>query len=274
MNSQTPSAYKRKSEITKRNQQQRRRARTLILTFIVIAVGITVLCVALMGMISYYNKNQEEKTGNTIIFHEADYDYDIMQNSEYLALDRNIKFENPETGITIEIIDGNLEDVPAIFHDSVSLIIDYVNYAIGGETDSLNALFSDEYVEADGKLKMDFTMQQLYNIKITYVASLSTETDGYSYPSYDYWLEYMIHKNNGTFRSDLGSDCTRKEYVRVTDRNGRLGIDVLAPYVTQERQQQTLSGARIASLIVVSAAIITVFGLVCWFITKKSRKNI
>lgn len=274
MNSQKPSAASSKSTTLKRNERQRRRSRRLMLIFVIAIVGITVLCLALIGVMSYYEDQEEENTGNTILFYTADYEADIMQNNEYLALNRSIMFENSDTGITIEIIDGNLQDISTTYRDSVGLLINYVDYAIYGKTDELNALFSDEYVEAGGELKMDFTMQQLYNIKISYVTSLTTEEDGQEYQSHDYWLEYMIHKNNGTFRSDMGSDCVRKEYVRVTDRNGKLGIDVLAPYVTQALEpQQSLTGDKIAVITVVSTVIIAIFGALCWYVGKPTRKK-
>lgn len=274
MNSQKPGKNSNAIKSSAAQVKRRRRSRSMMIIFLIVIIGITVLCLTMMGMISYYEDNQNTASGDTILFYDADYDADIMQNAEYLGLNRSIMFENSETGITIEIIDKDLYDVPATYRDSVGLLINYVNYAIEGKTEELNALFSDEYVEAGGKVKMDFTMQQLYNIKITYVTSLSTEEDGVTYQSHDYWLEYMIHKNNGTFRSDMGSDCIRKEYVRVTDRDGRIGIDVLAPYVTQQREtQQTLTGGKIAALIAVSAAIIAVFGSICWYVGKPKRKK-
>lgn len=275
MNSQKPGKNINNNNILEKNAKQGRRSRSMMAIFLIVIVGITVLCFAIMGMISYFEGIQEESKGNTILFYEPDYDADIMQNAEYLGLNRSIMFENTETGITIEIVDNDLYDVPSTFRDSVSLLIDYVNYAINGKTDDLNSLFSDEYVEAGGKVKMDFTMQQLYNIKISYVTSLATtDADGSTYQSHDYWLEYMIHKNNGTFRSDMGSDCIRKEYVRVTDRDGSLGIDVLAPYVTQEREpQQTLTGGKITALITVSAIIIVIFGVICWLVSKPRKRK-
>jgi hypothetical protein len=135
----------------------------------------------------------------------------------------------------------------------------------------LNQLFSKEYVEAGGKTKMDFTMQQLYNIRITYITSSSETIDGFTTESYDYWLEYMIRKNNGTFRNDMGSDCIKKEYVRVTDRNGILGIDVLAPYNTKVKEPTGGDGDRI---VIAFAASLAIVGAACFagaMIIKKKK---
>lgn len=269
MNSQKPigKCENKKCASTSRNKQTSKR---IILIMFIAVIAIVVVCLAMVGAIEHYNK-PEQNRGGTLIFHEADYDYDIMNDSAYLNLDRNIYFENTENGIKSAIVDGNLEDVPTEQHKHVSLLCDFINYAIAGDDAALNSLFSDEYIEADGKTKMDFTMQQLYNIKITYIQKLSEEVDGNTYVSYDYWLEYMIRKNNGTFRNDMESDCIKKEYVRVTDRAGDIGIDVLAPYNTQTQTGSSIDLDKIIIISAVSVALIAVVGVGLYLIAKKRK---
>ena len=43
-------------------------------------------------------------------------------------------------------------------------------------------------------------------------------------------VEYMIRQNNGTFRTDVGSDAIRKQGVVMTDREGELLIDAISSY--------------------------------------------
>ena len=164
-----------------------------------------------------------------------------------------------------------MDEVPTIMHDSVRLLCNFVEYAILGESEMLNRLFSQEYIDAGGKTKMDFTMQQLYNIKITYVTSSSEVVDGFNVESYDYWLEYMIRQNNGTFRNDMESDCVKKEYVRVTNRNGILGIDVLAPYVTEAKDPGDSNVNRVVIAFSTSAVIVGMACLAVSLILKKKR---
>ena len=43
-------------------------------------------------------------------------------------------------------------------------------------------------------------------------------------------LEYMIYQNNGTFRTDVGSDAIRKQHVVVSDREGDMKIDSIVSH--------------------------------------------
>ena len=260
MNSQKPLENNKSTASKSAKRSTKKKSKSIIIIFLIFIIGTTILCVALLGAMSAKDKNQPQK-GTTYLFYEPDYDKDILKDENYLELDRTVKFENPDNGITYAIVNGNMDEVPTIMHDSVGLICDFVDYAIQGESEMLNQLFSQEYIDAGGKTKMDFTMQQLYNIKITYVTSSSEVIDGFTVESYDYWLEYMIRQNNGTFRNDMESDCIKKEYVRVTDRNGILGIDVLAPYNTEVKELSGTSGNRIVIAFLASA---TIVGMACF----------
>jgi hypothetical protein len=67
----------------------------------------------------------------------------------------------------------------------------------------------------------------------------------------------MIRKNNGTFRNDMPSDCIKKEYVRVTNRNGDYRIDVLAPFKTVAAERKQISNGTIISIIAVTAIVLS-----------------
>jgi hypothetical protein len=81
---------------------------------------------------------------------------------------------------------------------------------------------------------MEFTKQKLYDIEIEFYQETSTNEDGDTVNSFDYWLYYKIRRNNGTFRNDMASDCSRKEYIRVSERDGKWKIDILKPFVTSK----------------------------------------
>ena len=55
-----------------------------------------------------------------------------------------------------------------------------------------------------------FTQQMLYQICIYYCGA---ETDGDGSQRVTYRVDYMIRKNNGSFRRDVGSDAIRPQYV-------------------------------------------------------------
>ena len=268
MNSLKPQANSKSSEIRKHKKNSN--AKAILVLFLAFIIGTTILCMVMLSAISKKEKNQPQK-GTTYLFYEADYDKNILEDENYLELDRTVKFTNPDNGITYAIENGKMDEVPTIMHESVGLICDFVEYAISGNSEQLNKLFSREYIDAGGKTKLDFTMQQLYNIKITYVTSSSEVIEGSIVESYDYWLEYMIRQNNGTFRNDMESDCIKKEYIRVTSRDGVLGIDVLAPYNTEAPEQSSDSGNRIIVAFISSAVIV---GTVCFaasLLIKKKR---
>ena len=46
-----------------------------------------------------------------------------------------------------------------------------------------------------------------------------------NYTKYNYRLEYMIRQNNGTFRTDVGSDATLVQYITVSEIKNRTVID-------------------------------------------------
>jgi hypothetical protein len=268
MNSQkSVEKSKRLSEKTNRNRKKSARIIVIMFSFV---IGITAIALAVVGFAS--NRNTDNPRPNSsLIFYEADYDYNIMKDREYLELDRQIYFENPLTGMTVSFTEDTLEDLPKDQKNHILHIYSFINHAINGNTEELNALFSKEYVEAGGKVKLDFTMQQLYNIKITYIDTVSEEVDGNTYVSNDYWLEYMIRKNNGTFRNDMESDCIRKEYVRVTDRAGEMGIDVLSPFTTQVKNEQVIDIPKILTLTAVTFAAIAIIVISVSIIVKKKK---
>ena len=44
---------------------------------------------------------------------------------------------------------------------------------------------------------------------------------GKAYTQYVFTVEYKIHKNNGTFRTDIGLDESRRQYFVLSDSTGK-----------------------------------------------------
>jgi hypothetical protein len=228
-------------------------------------------------MINNVSEAPEDNKTGTLIFHEADPDKNIFEDPKYLELDRIIRFETPSNGITVSIARDNLGEVPSEQRAYVAVVCDFINNAIEGKHEELNAMFSDQYVDAGGELKLDFTMQQLYDIKITYIETSTSSEESISVTSYDYWLEYKIRQNNGTFRHDIESDCSKKEYIRISNRNEDYSIDVLAPYRTVNANNTTISSGDITILVIISAVILILLVVITIvtirvFNSKKSSK--
>ena len=169
--------------------------------------------------------NEYKGNNFTIIFYPIDYDHNIMKDKEYLELDRKIYYfaDQSQLGTMIELDDSN-RDKQAV---GVTLLCEFVESIIMGDADQYNSFFSDYYFEhKECEPDPGFTMTQLYNIRITNFGEhkVSDKKLG-DYTEYHFVLQYSIHKNNGTFRSDIGSDGSAATYIIITDRNGELMIE-------------------------------------------------
>ena len=169
--------------------------------------------------------NEYEGNDFTIIFYPIDYEYDIMKDKEYLGLDRKIYYyaDKSQLGSMIELDNSNRDKQAT----GVVLLCDMVESIIMGDADAYNACFSDYYFEHKGvEPDPGFTMTQLYDIKITNFGQQKiTDKKLGTYTEYHFVLQYSIHKNNGTFRTDIGSDGNAATYIIITDRNGELLIE-------------------------------------------------
>jgi hypothetical protein len=81
-------------------------------------------------------------------------------------------------------------------------------------------MFSEKYLrENSDTVRERFTMQMLYDIVVT---------RHYTESGVVYSLEYKIMNNNGSYRSDMPSDCSKTHYFVISDYNGQLLIDEVA----------------------------------------------
>ncbi len=169
--------------------------------------------------------NEYQGNNFTTIFYPIDYDYDIMKDKEYLGLDRKIYYfaDQSQLGSMIELDESN-RDKQAM---GVTLLCEMVESIIMGDAEAYNACFSDYYFEhKEVEPDPGFTMTQLYDIKITNFGQQKvTDKKLGTYTEYRFVLQYSIHKNNGTFRNDIGSDGNAATYIIITDRNGKLLIE-------------------------------------------------
>ncbi len=207
-------------------EDQRRLKRIILmifagmLVFVALFYGVTYL-VEKIGSSTDDKKNEDvnyDPTHQTIIFCTPDYNEDIYKDTYYMGLDRTIYYSDPGTGVTI----GITKEDYMTFNAGVRFMYDFINNIIAGDAESYNECFSlDFYLSSNFEEKETFTKQKLYNIKITKVSE-TIETAGTS--EYVYTLEYMIRQNNGTFRTDMGSDASKIQYITINDASGELLI--------------------------------------------------
>lgn len=152
---------------------------------------------------------------------ESDYDYDIMQDKDYLSLNRVVMYENPTQNFATSLDDSNRGD----YGEAVTVLDSMIRYLIQGDADRYNRLFTSAYLGKNGE-QARFTMQQLYDIRIIRGDSEQVTENGKSVTYQKFYVEYKIRRNNGTYRRDIGDDESRRQVVVLCNRDdGKMLID-------------------------------------------------
>lgn len=157
----------------------------------------------------------------------------IYDDKVYMQLDRGFYFEDPSYGTTISFDPETLEDIPAEYKQPVELLTKYVLAAIEGNDGKIEKLLSKKFFKDGFKAKYGFTAQKIYETKFSIYEQDSIKENGDTWQCWSFWVSYKIRQNNGTFRDDMGSDCSRKELFVITYRDGKMEIDGITPYRTK-----------------------------------------
>ncbi len=189
---------------------------------IICMVVFAVVAMPLISVIDQYLTGEgnepetEKRPPSSIIFAEIDYEEDIMKDREYLALDRSLYYHDERAG-TMEVLDQKtlLSRGPAVI-----VLSECIDSIIMGDAEAYNALFSDNYYEKN-EPEAPFTMQRLYDIHISLVNQTNVNPEsGKAYTQYEFEVWYKIRLNNGTYRTDIGHDESRKQYFVLSDSTG------------------------------------------------------
>ena len=129
-----------------------------------------------------------------------------------LALDRTFMYYDG-TGIGSGLVEGNLNE----YNPGVTVIYNMLNALIEGDVDAYNALLG-----ADMEKKDSFTQQQIYKISITNKSKSGVNG------TYEFTVDYKIHENNGSYRTDMGSDMYRPLAVTVSNVSGKYLIESMS----------------------------------------------
>ena len=146
---------------------------------------------------------------------------DPSADADYMELDRTVYYRTLEGyEITVAVREENLSSYDA----EVVLLYRLVQAAMAGDSDVYNACFSPEYVAASGKIG-SFTKQKLYDVTLTlYDSSTLNVPEGYTSVR-AYGVTYKIKDNNGSLRSDMGSDAVRGQiFLVVKDAAGNAAV--------------------------------------------------
>ena len=151
-----------------------------------------------------------------------DYDFyppyvgDIMQYPPYLALNRKVFYcaDPSGYGASLEVSAETLSN----FDNRVSFLYFYLQTVIAGDEAMYNALFNETYYEKHQPHGF-FYPQMIYDASIRYQGG-EDQSNGDRLELYV--LSYKIHRNDGSFRRDIGSDMSREQLItlRVSREKG------------------------------------------------------
>ncbi len=178
-----------------------------------------------------YLQNTEHETSrpsNKIYFYDVIPNEDITKDTEYMKKNRLICYSNSLTGITQSVSSEHYSDYGGAFE----LMATMIESIIAGDSQTYNSLFSDKYYSKNSP-KESFTPQKLYGtfsmggILITSIdASSIVGLESAGTDTEYFQVEYLIYRNNGTFRNDVGSDaCKPLVYAVREQSNGKYIID-------------------------------------------------
>ena len=201
--------------------QTKRMKKSILLILGAVACLIVILALVVFLIETIVSKRSPDTPDDQYSFYPI-YDGDIMQNAEYLGLDRQVNYCNDPSGygLTQSITEENFSD----FDAGVLFLYDYIQIIIAGDAEAYNNCFNAVYYQNSAPLE-DFSPQMLHQIEICYQET-TKENDGSR--TVTYRLDYMIHRNDGTFRRDVGSDAIRPQFVTLRILpNGDISIEVL-----------------------------------------------
>lgn len=215
------------------SRQARESTRRLKRNMIIVLIGLVVfvvIAIPLIGILDNLQNGAEEETKrlppSSIIFATPDFEYDIMKDEDYLQLNRRIYIHDVRSGQTEELTDKNLPG----YGGGAAVLRDMIRAVINGDADAYNALFSSNYYENHDP-EPPFTMQRLYDIKLTKVSETLVAGEKGKYTQYEFEVEYKIRLNDGTYRTDIGHDESKKQYFVLSDSvTGEVLIDQILEY--------------------------------------------
>ncbi|MBE6661312.1 MAG: hypothetical protein E7605_07930 [Ruminococcaceae bacterium] len=202
--------------------RQKERKKKIVKIALICCVVIVVLYVATLSLnpdtlVDKWFRKDEQPAQN-IKFYPIDEDLDILSDAEYLEYDRRVFYYDIDSGATFSVEE---EDLPTL-DARIRFFHDYFQTVILGDEEAYADCFVSDY---DKPLPENFTMQMVYDIYIEpYYSDRLNEIA--------YRVEYKIHKNNGTFRNDMGSDVSRALLFVLAEEDGAYRIQKIVLFTS------------------------------------------
>ena len=174
----------------------------------IIAISLAVLILVPLVLLLVLNSLQKDPKYQPVEYpnYQFDpiYEGNIMDYDVYLGHNRLVMYYDNLQGYgNPQILNEETTDT------QLSLLYQYIQSVIAGDERLYNSFFNENYFRNHDK-QGAFEQQMLYDIKIYHYSS-ETLDDGDTMNTYQ--VDYMILKNNGTFRRDIGSDMIRSQYL-------------------------------------------------------------
>lgn len=191
-------------------------------------IGILVALVLATYIILYFvSKNNRPDTSGDVFLYEPDYNVDIMQDEEYIVLDRSVKYSDGIGSWPISDTDGIYTK-----NDVQLFLIDYIDDLVRGDALSIREKYSDNVLKAL-KLPQKFTQQRVYDIMFTELSKTEVNDGNDTFFRYEFKAEYKIMRNDGTFRRDLASDSVKGQYLTIEHRGEEIKITKVVEYAVK-----------------------------------------
>lgn len=206
----------------KREKEQLKKQKKTIIIVIISLVTFAILyyLISIINFDGLFNntKGNNTTTDNIYFYDESLSKYPSEDEWYTKEAYKNIEFFYSR-GSTV-FSETILTDEDAIARgEAFYLLYNLIEYIKAGDYENYNSCFSTYYF-SHNQLQGKFTKQKIYDIKITEIQTESKSDGNKSFIEYTYSIEYRIRHNNGSLRNDIGSDQIKKQYVKLSDRNG------------------------------------------------------
>lgn len=198
------------------NEIKRKKRRRSVLLAVAVTIAVIALTVILLLLLLPEDEAPTDPSAGSTVFYPS-YDGDVRENEAYLALDRQFYLCDPDYGSREAIDDGQFAA-----DAQLALLRDYINSLIDGYPSACRSLFTASALDASPI--PEFEQQMIYRVEITRVSQEVSNGER----RVIYSLSYMIYRNNGTYRRDVGSNAVRPEYLTLLEvSEGEYRIDGL-----------------------------------------------
>lgn len=186
------------------NHNKKRKLKKIITISAIIVAAVVIIYIAFILIYDMLKEpvNTIGINSGDISFYEADYNEDIFQKELFFKKNRDIYYL--EYGSGEQLNEENLDD----FSSSAKLFHKYFSIVTNGDYEGYRSLFTKMFFE-NYKISERFTMQKIYDIEVNLYERKIVNENGTDIKVELYIVKYKIMENNGTFRSDIGSNMIK-----------------------------------------------------------------